>query len=154
MAQALVPLLAAQGCTLTCVFHDVKSWRDDIDLSDADIIMGDRLIGDAPQFTLVNWLENDAAWQPLRPAVLQAPLHAIARQASPALRSAAIHQLFQQLMRDGHLLPLFNYRYQVFALPGVEGIQLNSMGWFDFTRAWIPPPAAGGAVQPAPEPVP
>lgn len=154
MAQALVPLLAAQGCTLTCVFHDVKSWRDDIDLSDADIIMGDRLIGDAPQFTLVNWLENDAAWQPLRPAVLQAPLHAIARQPSPALRSAAIHQLFQQLMRDGHLLPLFNYRYQVFAPPGVEGIQLNSMGWFDFTRAWIPPPAAGGAVQPAPEPVP
>ncbi|BAN99635.1 hypothetical protein E05_48690 [Plautia stali symbiont] len=107
--------------------------------------MGDRLIGDAPQFTLVNWLENDAAWQ---------PLHAIARQASPALRSAAIHQLFQQLMRDGHLLPLFNYRYQVFTPPGVEGIQLNSMGWFDFTRAWIPPPAAGGAVQPAPEPVP
>jgi len=52
------------------------------------------------------------------------------------------------------MLPLFNYRYQVFAPPGVEGIQLNSMGWFDFTRAWIPPPAAGGAVQPAPEPVP
>jgi MarR-like DNA-binding transcriptional regulator SgrR of sgrS sRNA len=154
MAQALVPLLAKQGCKLTCVFHDVKNWRDDIDLSDADVVMGDRLIGDAPLFTLVNWLENDPVWTPLRAPVLQAPLSAIAHQPSPEQRAVLTHQLFQQLMRDGHLLPLFNYRYQVFAPPGVEGIQLNTLGWFDFTRAWIPPPSAAGTVQPAPEPVP
>ncbi|WP_058972248.1 SgrR family transcriptional regulator [Type-D symbiont of Plautia stali] len=154
MAQALVPLLAQQGCTLTCVFHDVKSWHDDIDLSEADVVMGDRLIGDAPLFTLVNWLENDPVWLPLRATVLQAPLSAIAHEPSPEARAALTHQLFQQLMRGGHLLPLFNYRYQVFAPPGVEGIQLNTLGWFDFTRAWIPPPATASTVQPAPEPVP
>ncbi len=154
MAQALVPLLAQHGCELTCVFHDVKSWRDDTDLSEADVVMGDRLIGDAPLFTLVNWLENDPLWNPLRASVLQAPLGAIAQQQSPERRAALTHQLFQQLMNEGHLLPLFNYRYQVFAPPGVEGIQLNTLGWFDFTRAWIPPPAAAGTVQPAPEPVP
>lgn len=154
MAQALVPLLAQHGCELTCVFHDVKSWRDDTDLSEADVVMGDRLIGDAPLFTLVNWLENDPLWNPLRATVLQAPLGAIAQQQSPERRTALTHQLFQHLMNEGHLLPLFNYRYQVFAPPGVEGIQLNTLGWFDFTRAWIPPPAAAGTVQPAPEPVP
>ncbi|ORM65784.1 peptide ABC transporter substrate-binding protein [Pantoea rodasii] len=154
MAQALVPLLAQQGCTLTCVFHDVKSWRDDIELSDADVVMGDRLIGDAPLFTLVNWLENDPLWHPLRAPQLQAALSVIAQQASAQQREQLTHQLFQQLMHDGHLLPLFNYRYQVFAPPGVEGIQLNTLGWFDFTRAWIPPPATVGTVQPEPEPVP
>ncbi len=154
MAEALVTLLAQHGCTLTCVFHDVKSWRDDIDLSGADVVMGDRLIGDAPLFTLANWLENDAVWCPLRPTVLHPELRAIACQQDATLRAAALHQLFQQLMHEGHLLPLFNYRYQVFAPPGVEGIQLNSLGWFDFTRAWIPPPAAADAVQGAPEPVP
>jgi MarR-like DNA-binding transcriptional regulator SgrR of sgrS sRNA len=147
-------LLAQQGCELTCVFHDVKNWRDDIDLSDADVVMGDRLIGDAPLFTLVNWLENDPVWTPLRAPVLQTPLIAIAHQPYPEQRAALTQQLFQQLMGDGHLLPLFNYRYQVFAPPGVEGIQLNTLGWFDFTRAWIPPPATAGTVQPAPEPVP
>lgn len=154
MAQALVPLLAQQGCTLTCVFHDVKSWHANIDLNEADVVMGDRLIGDAPLFTLVNWLENDPVWLPLREPVLQASLNAIAQQPSPEERSMLTHQLFQQLMRGGHLLPLFNYRYQVFAPPGVEGIQLNTLGWFDFTRAWIPPPATASTVQPAPEPVP
>lgn len=154
MAQALTALLAKQGCRLNCVFHDVKSWRDDIDLSEADIVMGDRLVGDAPLFTLVNWLENDPVWQPLRATVLQPPLSAIARQAGAAQRAELTDRLFQQLMRDGHLLPLFNYRYQVFAPPGVEGIQLNTLGWFDFTRAWIPPPATASAVQSASEPVP
>jgi MarR-like DNA-binding transcriptional regulator SgrR of sgrS sRNA len=154
MAQALVPLLAQYGCALTCVFHDVKSWRDDSDLSQADVVMGDRLIGDAPLFTLVNWLENDPLWLPLRAKVLQPSLSAIAQQDSAMQRSALTQQLFQQLMSDGYLLPLFNYRYQVFAPPGVEGIQLNSLGWFDFTRAWIPPPTAANTVQPLPEPVP
>jgi len=154
MAQALIPLLAQHGCALTCIFHDVKSWRDDSDLSEADVVMGDRLIGDAPLFTLVNWLENDPVWQPLREQVLQTPLSAIAQQPDALQRGELTQQLFQQLMCDGHLLPLFNYRYQVFAPPGVEGIQLNSLGWFDFTRAWIPPPTTASAVQPASEPVP
>jgi len=43
-------------------------------------------------------------------------------------------------MTGGILLPLFNYRYQIYAPPCVEGIELNTPGWFDFSRAWIPPP--------------
>lgn len=154
MADALVTLLAAHGCTLTCVFHDVKSWDDESDLSTADLVMGDRLIGDAPRFTLANWLENAVIWQPLRAALLQPALAAIASQPDATQRETALHQLFQQLMHEGYLLPLFNYHYQISAPPGVEGIQLNRLGWFDFTRAWISPPDIASAVHSRPEPVP
>jgi len=104
--------------------------------------MGDRLIGDAPTFTLASWLELDRLW----PANIQRPLQqqllAIQRLASSEARSTALHQLYHRLMDDGLLLPLFNYRYQIFAPPGVEGIQLNTLGWFDFSRAWVAPPLA------------
>ncbi|MEG3128561.1 SgrR family transcriptional regulator [Pantoea cypripedii] len=158
MTEALKPLLASYGCLLTCIFHDVKSWRDERELADADVVMGDRLIGDAPLFTLISWLENDPVWQPLRGAQsdihLRQHLREIAQQQNPEQRAILSHQLFEQLMRAGYLLPLFNYRYQISAPPGVEGIQLNSLGWFDFTRAWIPPPAAVDTVHHTPEPVP
>jgi MarR-like DNA-binding transcriptional regulator SgrR of sgrS sRNA len=140
MAEALVTLLASHGCELSCVFHEVKSWGHAQDLTAADIIMGDRLIGDAPQFTLLNWLEQDRLWQPLRDSFRQS-LQQIAREPDDSVRSSAVQQLFHTLMSEGYLLPLFNYRYQVLAPAGVEGVRLTSLGWFDFTRAWIPPPA-------------
>ncbi len=122
-------------------------------------MMGDRLIGEAPEYTLEQWLRCDALWPHLLSAPqyahLQAPLHAIARQANPALRSAAIHQLFQQLMRDGHdccRCSIINTRSAprrvstAYASTPAAGLILPKPG--------CPPPAAGGAVQPAPEPVP
>lgn len=144
MSQALRQLLLEQGCELTIVFHDVKSWQHIKGLDKADLVMGDRLIGDAPLFTLASWLQTDRLWRPLwrtrtGAEVLQR-LAAIQHIAASDERAEALHQLCQQLMHDGILLPLFNYRYQISAPPGVEGIQLNTMGWFDFSRAWIPPP--------------
>lgn len=141
MAEALVALLASHGCELNCVFHEVKSWGHAQDLTTADIVMGDRLIGDAPQFTLLNWLEQDRLWQPLRDSFRQS-LQQIAREPDDSVRSSVVQQLFHTLMSEGYLLPLFNYRYQVLAPAGIEGVRLTSLGWFDFTRAWIPPPAA------------
>jgi len=44
-------------------------------------------------------------------------------------------------MDDAIITPLFNYRYQISAPPGVNGIELNAWGWFDFTQAWLPPPS-------------
>ncbi|WP_065649941.1 SgrR family transcriptional regulator [Pantoea eucrina] len=152
MAEALVRLLASHGCELTCVFHEVKSWNSEQDLTAADIVMGDRLIGDAPQFTLLNWLEQDRLWQPLRDSFRQS-LQQIACEPDDGVRSSAVQQLFHTLMSEGYLLPLFNYRYQVLAPPGVEGVHLTALGWFDFTRAWIPPPVPC-PVQSAPDAVP
>ena len=141
MAHALQQLLQQQGCNLHVVFHPVKSWRDGELPDDADLVMGDRLIGDAPVFTLASWLQMDPLWQPLRQnSKIAGQLETIQRLPQEADRAAAVQTLFQQLMQEGMLLPLFNYHYQISAPPGVEGIALNSLGWFDFNRAWIPPP--------------
>ncbi|MEG3109938.1 SgrR family transcriptional regulator [Pantoea sp. T14] len=144
MARALQQLLLANGCKLEIIFHQVKSWRDIHSLADADLVMGDRLIGDAPVFTLATWLQIDPLWQPLwhseQGAAMYQQLCELQQIDSPDDRSRALHQLYQQLMIGGVLLPLFNYRYQISAPPGVEGLQLNTLGWFDFNRAWIPPP--------------
>ncbi|MCL6409490.1 SgrR family transcriptional regulator [Pantoea agglomerans] len=144
MSQALVALLKQHGCTLKVVFHPVKNWHGIDPLDEADIVMGDRLIGDAPVFTLASWLQTDPLWRPLWPTQqgeeIQAQLLAIQQIADDETRARSLHQLYHQLMTGGILLPLFNYRYQIYAPPGVEGIELNTLGWFDFSRAWIPPP--------------
>jgi len=143
-AQALRQLLKQHGCDLRMVFHPVKSWQNIAQLEQADLVMGDRLIGDAPVFTLANWLPMDPLWQPFWLSAqgnkIAAQLLAIQQIAGRAPREQALHQLYHQLMQGGILLPLFNYRYQISAPPGVEGIHLNTLGWFDFSRAWIPPP--------------
>ncbi|WP_288475697.1 SgrR family transcriptional regulator [uncultured Pantoea sp.] len=144
MSQALVTLLDAHGCALTVVFHPVKNWHTLAPPDEADIVMGDRLIGDAPIFTLASWLQIDPLWRPLwstaQGEAVAAQLEAIRQIADGEARSRALHQLYDGLMHGGILLPLFNYRYQIHAPPGVEGIELNTLGWFDFSRAWIPPP--------------
>lgn len=142
MAQALRQLLQAEGCELSLTFHDVKSWQRVKDLDQADLVMGDRLIGDAPVFTLASWLEIDRLWPVDTSSGIRQQLSAIQQLADSATRSAALHQLYHQLMCSGLLLPLFNYRYQIFAPPGIEGVQLNTLGWFDFSCAWVPPPLA------------
>lgn len=143
-AEALRQLLQQHGCTLRVVFHEVKSWHSVPQLDEADIVMGDRLIGDAPVFTLAGWLQLDRLWRPFMATAqgeaVQAQLLTLQQLADSEARDQALHQLYHQLMRAGILLPLFNYRYQIYAPPGVEGIQLNTLGWFDFSRAWIPPP--------------
>ncbi|KAA5970132.1 hypothetical protein [Pantoea sp. M_9] len=55
--------------------------------------------------------------------------------------SSAAQQLFHTPVSKSYLLPLFHWRYQVWAPAGVEGVRLTSPGWSGFTRAWIPPPA-------------
>jgi MarR-like DNA-binding transcriptional regulator SgrR of sgrS sRNA len=62
MASQLKTYLALQGCELTVIFHDAKTWDGCQQLADADIMMGDRLIGEAPEYTLEQWLRCDALW--------------------------------------------------------------------------------------------
>lgn len=144
MAQQLKTHLADLGCELTLVFHDAKNWTGCEVLSEADLIMGDRLIGEAPVYTLEQWLRSDVLW----PAVLaenqytqlQATLDRVQIHPDETTRSKGLQDVFSELMRDAIVSPLFNYRYQISAPPGVNGIELNAWGWFDFTQAWLPPP--------------
>ncbi|MCG0458937.1 SgrR family transcriptional regulator [Enterobacter cloacae complex sp. ECC445] len=144
MARQLKQYLAQQGCELRVIFHDAKTWDGCQQLADADIMMGDRLIGEAPEYTLEQWLRCDALWPHVLSAPqyahLQATLDAVQTQADERARDAGLRAIFSRLMEKAAITPLFNYQYQISAPPGVNGIRLNTRGWFDFTEAWLPAP--------------
>lgn len=144
MARQLKQYLAQHGCELTAIFYDAKTWDGCQQLADADIMMGDRLIGEAPEYTLEQWLRCDALWPHVLSAPqyahLQATLDAVQTQADEQARHAGLRAIFSRLMEKAVITPLFNYQYQISAPPGVNGIRLNTRGWFDFTEAWLPAP--------------
>ncbi|NCH34221.1 SgrR family transcriptional regulator [Cronobacter sakazakii] len=148
MARQLQHELAQRGCTLTLHFHNAKNWDGCTQLAQADIVMGDRLIGEAPEYTLEQWLRCDPLWRHLltgpQRAHLEATLDAVQSHPDEQSRHAALREVWQTLMHDAVITPLFNYRYQISAPPGVNGIELNALGWFDFSRAWLPPPQEAG----------
>ncbi|MDF4192139.1 hypothetical protein PV939_12080, partial [Ligilactobacillus salivarius] len=47
MAERLQATLAAEGCELTIIFHNAKNWDDTTLQAHADLMMGDRSIGEA-----------------------------------------------------------------------------------------------------------
>ena len=143
MAEQLKNALAPLGCELTVIFYDAKSWNGCKDLPQADLFMGDRLIGEMPEYALEQWLRCDALWPALftdeQAHLVQQSLDEAQAQPDDVLRITALKRLFTRLMHDAILTPLFNYQYQVSAPPGVNGIRLNARGWFDFSEAWLPP---------------
>jgi len=145
MAEQLRLYLATLGCELTVIFHDGKNWDGCPQLATADLMMGDRLIGETPEYTLEQWIRCDPLWPNLLSAPqfahLQATLDAVQRQVNEQERYQALHDVFDTLMDNATLTPLFNYQYRISAPPGVEGIHLNTRGWFDFAEAWLPAPA-------------
>lgn len=132
MAAQLKRYLTELGCELTIYFHDAKSWNGCTHLHEADIVMGDRSIGESPKYTLEQWLRSDILWPNLLTAQqyahLQTTLDAIQRHPELAVRNDGTKALFSSLMEDAVLTPLFNYRYQVNAPPSVNGIFLNALG--------------------------
>lgn len=144
MAQQLKQHLASRGCELKIIFHNAKNWTDCQRLEEADLIMGDRLIGEEPEYTLEQWLRVDKLWSalfdPHQYADLQGKLDNIQRIADEPQRIDALKMLFHTLMENAVITPLFNYRYQISAPPGVRGVTLNTWGWFDFADVWLPPP--------------
>ncbi|EFB2831571.1 MULTISPECIES: SgrR family transcriptional regulator [Escherichia] len=145
MAEQLRTTLAAEGCELTTVFHNAKNWDDTTPLAQADLMMGDRLIGEAPEYTLEQWLRCDPLWSYVfdAPAYahLQSTLDTVQLMADEEKRNNALKTVFSQLMVEATLTPLFNYHYRISAPPGVNGVRLTPRGWFEFTEAWLPAPS-------------
>lgn len=144
VAEALKSVLAAHGCELESRYHAGRLWDDAAGLAEADLLLGDRLIGEAPVATLENWLRQDPLWEAIlstdRLQQQQSRLLAIQQYPSESLREQKLREHFFELMQQGTLTPLFNYQYQVSAPPGVNGVRLTAWGWFDFCEAWLPPP--------------
>lgn len=142
MAEQLRLALAKRGCELTVIFHNAKNWEACPHLVDADLLMGDRLIGEAPEYALEQWLRCDPLWSHIlttaQHAHISSTLDAVQALPDAASRNSALQNVFHQLMSDGTLTPLFNYQYKISAPPGVNGLALNALGWFDFTKAWLP----------------
>ncbi|QLN18269.1 SgrR family transcriptional regulator [Escherichia coli] len=145
MAEQLRTTLAAEGCELKIIFHNAKNWDGATPLEQADLMMGDRLIGEAPEYTLEQWLRCDPLWPHAFTAStyahLQSTLDAVQVMPDEENRFNALKTVFSQLMADATLTPLFNYHYRISAPPGVNGVRLTPRGWFEFTEAWLPAPS-------------
>lgn len=144
VAQALKERLAKEGCRLEVGYHAGRLWEDDTLLRSADLLLGDRLIGESPEASLENWLQQDPLWpEILRDedyACQQQRLEVIQQIPQENRRSDELRDHFFQWMKSGIVTPLFNYQYQVSAPPRISGVQLTAWGWFDFCQAWVPPP--------------
>lgn len=116
MAEQLRQRLALLGCELTLLFHDAKNWEGCQHLGQADLMMGDRLIGEAPEYALEQWLRCDMLWPNLltgaQYAHLQATLDAVQSQPDARSRNDALRNVFNSLMEDAIMTPLFKYNYR------------------------------------------
>lgn len=122
MAEQLRQRLALLGCELTLLFHDAKNWEGCQHLGQADLMMGDRLIGEAPEYATEQWLRCDMLWPNLltgaQYAHLQATLDAVQSQPDARSRNDALRNVFNSLMEDAIMTPLFKYNYRISAPPG------------------------------------
>jgi len=144
VAQALQKKLAQEDCTLEVVYHAGRLWEDGELLKSADLLLGDRLIGESPEATLENWLQQDPLWAGILREedrlLQQQRLASIQQIPLENSRSEELRDHFYQWMSRSIITPLFNYQYQVSAPPRISGVQLTAWGWFDFCQAWVPPP--------------
>ncbi|MCW2452695.1 UNVERIFIED_ORG: MarR-like DNA-binding transcriptional regulator SgrR of sgrS sRNA [Rahnella aquatilis] len=144
VAQALKEKLAEEDCALEVKYHAGRLWEDDALLGWADLLLGDRLIGESPDASLENWLQQDPLW----PGILREKDYVCQQQRLAAIqqiplenhRSDELRDHLFQWMQSAIVTPLFNYQYQVSAPPRISGVQLTAWGWFDFCQAWVPPP--------------
>ncbi|MGJ8839634.1 SgrR family transcriptional regulator, partial [Salmonella enterica subsp. enterica serovar Kentucky] len=143
MAEQLRHYLATLGGEVTLILNNSNEWHNSPALGQADLIMGDRLFGEAPEFTLELWLR----WFQICPLVLFGPAFSHLEATLVALlikpidkdRRAAVQHVFANLMDDATLTPLCNYHYRISAPPGGNGVRLTPRGWVEFSDAWLPP---------------
>lgn len=144
VTQALQQLLAEHGCQLEIHYYSGKRWQSTEQIAQADLLLADNLIGEAPEATLESWLRRDLLWRGILREEdwqhQQRILRQIQQHPAPQQRYSQLKEYYQQLMGAAILTPLFNYQYQVSAPPRIHGVMLTAYGWFDFCQAWLPPP--------------
>ncbi|MBP1017773.1 SgrR family transcriptional regulator [Serratia fonticola] len=144
VTQALQQLLAEHGCQLEVRYYSGKRWQSTEQVAQADLLLADNLIGEAPEATLESWLRRDLLWQGILREedwqYQQRTLQQIQQCPAALQRYSQLKAYYQQLMGAAILTPLFNYQYQVSAPPRIQGVMLTAYGWFDFCQAWLPPP--------------
>lgn len=141
MAFQLKQELDAYGCRLRLM--ERQPGQIQAQLEQADLMLGDRLIGNAPEATLESWLRQDPMWPAFLNeqdrAFLYSTLDKVQQEPECHTRNQLLKTPYLRLMEQGYLTPLFNYHYQVSTPNRVNDIKLTAYGWFDFCQAWVPP---------------
>ncbi|CAI0955191.1 SgrR family transcriptional regulator [Serratia entomophila] len=141
---ALQQLLAQHGCELELRYSPGKRWQSAEQIAQADLLLADNLIGEAPEATLESWLRQDTLWRGILTDGAwrrqQETLQRIQQLQAQQPRFEQLKNYYLQLMRAAIITPLFHYQYQISAPPRIHGVTLTAHGWFDFCQAWLPPP--------------
>ncbi|BEM76289.1 hypothetical protein SME38J_03920 [Serratia marcescens] len=141
---ALQRLLAQHGCELEVRYYAGKRWQSEEQIAQADLLLADNLIGEAPEATLESWLRQDTLWRGIltesRWQHQQDTLQQIQQLQAQQPRFEQLQAYYQRLMAAAIITPLFHYQYQISAPPRMHGVTLTAHGWFDFCQAWLPPP--------------
>ncbi len=133
--------LKKRGCDVAVRWKDREEWHAPDALAQGDILLGDYLAGEVPEFALAEWFTEEPAWATAlgQTAWQKAKQTLMAYCESEETLRIRLPAFFQRLLESGACTPLFHYRYRINTLENVQGIVLTASGWLDFTRAWLPP---------------
>lgn len=110
VTQALQQLLAEHGCQLEVRYYSGKRWQSTEQVAQADLLLADNLIGEAPEATLESWLRRDLLWQGILREedwqYQQRTLQQIQQCPAPPQRYSQLKAYYQQLMGAAILTPI------------------------------------------------
>ncbi|GAA0500595.1 SgrR family transcriptional regulator [Tatumella terrea] len=140
LALEMQHLLQAQGIVLELIEQDYEEWAGGEE--SADLWLG-TVNFPVPE----TW--NAGAWLFSLPLLRHSVSGGDAErftQWQHAWRDESLQgkQLTQQVIHDGWLQPLFHHWMRLKSPGQAQGIRLNNLGWFDFTRAWMAPATGPG----------
>ena len=127
--------LAAFGVTLTSHCVSYADW--DQGRGDFDLWQGSVNFSGNPDYTVAAWLlGTPLVWHCLGG---EAALPLSAWHAAWRRQEMTAQQLAAEVVRHGWLLPLFHHWFRLQGSHRMQGVRLNSLGWFDFKSAWLVP---------------
>ncbi|TDR80213.1 HTH-type transcriptional regulator SgrR [Paludibacterium purpuratum] len=133
VVDAMARRLAERGVLLECHCISYADW--DQGLGDFDLWQGSINFSGNPDYAVSAWLLGT----PLVRHCLDSSSALPVTQWHAAWRSGEMtaQQLAAEVVRQGWLLPLFHHWFRLQGSQRMQGVRLNSLGWFDFKSAWL-----------------
>lgn len=135
VAQAMADTLARHGITLVCRCLPFEQWEQGD--GDFDLWLGSVNFSAHPAYSVAAWLLGTPLLRQCLGADGGLPLpdwHSAWRAGTLDAR-----QLTARVVRPRWLMPLYHSWFRLRGSPQMQGLRLNSLGWFDFKTAWLAP---------------
>ncbi|WP_215780674.1 HTH-type transcriptional regulator SgrR [Paludibacterium sp. B53371] len=137
VADLMQQRLAAQGVQLECHCLPYDAW--DQGEGEFDLWLGSINFAGNPEYAVAAWLLGTPL---LRHGLEAAGTLPLASWHSAWRRGEVTAQaLAAEVVQSGWLLPLFHHWFRLQGSHQMQGVRLNSLGWFDFKSAWLAPSA-------------